>query len=166
MSRTWKHILALPVLFLVAAALLAQPAEAGKAKSPQGGGAKKFVAWPAADLKFEPLAGAPPGPTLAKLWGDPTKGAYGAIQKFPAGFSAPLHTHSADHKIVVISGTWIHGEEGQPEVRLGAGSYLFQPANRKHTTACDAASECVFFIESNRKFDLKLVGEKKAPAKK
>jgi quercetin dioxygenase-like cupin family protein len=166
MSRTWKHILALPVLFLVAAALLAQAAEAGKAKSPQKMGAKGFVVWPAADLKFEPLAGAPPGPTVAKLWGDPTKGAFAAIEKFPAGFSAPLHTHPANNKIVIISGTWIHGEEGKPEVRLGAGSYLFQPANQRHTTACDAASECVFFIESNGKFGIKMVEEKKAPAKK
>lgn len=166
MLRRWRQTLAFPVLFLVAAALLAQGAEGGKAKSPQKGGAKKFVVWPAADLKWEPLAGAPPGPMLATLWGDPTKGAYGAIEKFPAGFSAPLHTHSADHKIVVISGTWIHGEEGKPGVRLGAGSYLFQPANRRHTTACDKASECTFFIESNRKFDIKMVEEKKAPAKK
>lgn len=165
MLRRWKQTLAFPVLFLVAAALLAPRAEAGEAKSPQKGGAKKFVVWPAADLKWEALAGAPPGPMLATLWGDPTKGAYGAIEKFPASFSAPLHTHSADHKIVIISGTWIHGEEGKPDVRLGAGSYLFQPANQKHTTACDAASECVFFIESKGKFDLKMVEEKKAPAK-
>ena len=152
MLRGWRKALAFPVLFLVAAALLAQ-------------GSKKFVVWPAADLKWEPLAGAPPGPMLATLWGDPTKGAYAAVEKFPAGFSAPLHTHSTDHKIVVISGTWIHGEEGKPEVRLPAGSYLFQPSNRRHTSACDKASECIFFIESNRKFDIKMVEEKKAPAK-
>jgi quercetin dioxygenase-like cupin family protein len=66
---------------------------------------------------------------------------------------------------VVISGTWIHGEEGKPEVRLPAGSYLFQPANRRHTTACDSASECVFFIESSGKFGVKMVEEKKTPAK-
>ncbi|HEV8609452.1 MAG TPA: cupin domain-containing protein [Thermoanaerobaculia bacterium] len=164
MLKRWIQTLAFPVLFLVAAALLAPRAEAAEAKSPQKG-AKKFVAWPAADLKWEALAGAPPGPMLATLWGDPTKGAYGAIEKFPAGFSVPLHTHPADHKIVIISGTWIHSEDGQPEVRLGAGSYLFQPANRKHTTACDAASECLFFIESNGKFGVKMVEEKKTPAK-
>ncbi|HEV8232146.1 MAG TPA: cupin domain-containing protein [Thermoanaerobaculia bacterium] len=153
MSSRWIQTLTFPVLFLVAAALPAQK------------GAKKFVVWPAADLKFAPLAGAPPGPVLATLSGDPTKGAYTAIEKFPAGFSAPLHTHSADHKVVVISGTWIHGEPGKPDVRLGPGSYLFQPAGQKHTTACDAASECVFFLQSNRKFDIKIVEEKKAPAK-
>jgi len=160
-----RRTLAFPVLFLVAATLVAQGAEAAKAKSPMKGSAKSFVVWPAADLKFEPLAGAPPGPTLAKLWGDPTKGAYGAIEKFPAGFSAPLHTHPATHKIVIISGTWIHGEPGKADARLGPGSYLFQPANQKHTTACDAASECVFFIESNGKFGIKIV-EEKAPVKK
>ena len=165
MLRKRIQALVFPVLFLVASALLAQGAAAGKAESPHKAVAKKFVAWPAADLKWEPLAGAPPGVMVATLWGDPTKGAYGALQKFPPGFSAGLHTHSADHRIVVISGTWIHGEEGKPDVRLPAGSYLFQPANQKHTTACDKASECVFFVESNRKFDLKMVEEKKAPAK-
>ena len=161
MLKRRRQILAFAVLFLAVAALLPQRAEAADAKA----GRKNFVVWPAADLKWEALAGAPPGPMIATLWGDPTKGAYGAIQKFPAGFSAPLHTHSTDHKLVIISGTWIHGEEGKPDVRVGAGSYLFQPANQKHTTACDAASECVFFLESNGKFDLKMVEEKKAPAR-
>lgn len=160
MLRRRIQNLTFPVLFLVAAAFLVQRAEAA---SPQKG-AKAFVVRPAADMKWEALPGAPPGPMLSTLWGDPTKGAYAAIEKFPAGFSAPLHTHSSDHKIVVISGTWIHGEEGKPDVKVGAGSYLFQPKNQRHSTACDAASECVFFIESNGKFDLKIVGEK-APAK-
>ena len=166
MLRRWRQTLAFPVLFLVAAALLAQAAEAPKAKPQHKMGAKGFVVWPAADLKWEPLAGAPPGVMTAALWGHPTKGAYGAISKFPAGWSAPLHTHPANHKIVIISGTWIHGEEGKPDVRLGPGSYLFQPANRRHTSACDAASECVIFLESNGKFGIKMVEEKKAPAKK
>jgi quercetin dioxygenase-like cupin family protein len=165
MVKRWIQTLAFPVLFLVAAAILPQRAEAGDAKSPMKGSAKSFVVKPAADLKWEALAGAPPGPMLSPLSGDPTKGAYTAIEKFPAGFSAPLHTHPADHKIVVISGTWIHGEPGKPDVRLGAGSYLFQPAGQKHTTACDAASECVFFIQSSGKFGIKMVEEKKAPAK-
>jgi quercetin dioxygenase-like cupin family protein len=81
------------------------------------------------------------------------------------GFSAALHTNSHEERIVTVSGTFIHGPEGKPEVRLPAGSYLLEPANYRHTTACDKASECVFFIESNGKFDIKMVEEKKAPAK-
>ena len=164
MLRRWIHALALPVLFLVAAALLPHRAEAGEAKSPQKGG-KEFVVWPAADLKWEALPDAPPGPMLSVLSGDPKKGAYTAIEKFPAGFSAPLHTHPADHKAVIISGTWIHGEPGKPDVKLGPGSYLFQPAGQKHTTACDAGAECVFFIESSGKFGIEMAEEKKAPAR-
>ena len=60
----------------------------------------------------------------------------------------------------MVSGTLIHGPEGKPEVRLSAGSYLFEPSGYKHTTACDKASECVFFMEGDGKFDL-VMAEKK-----
>jgi quercetin dioxygenase-like cupin family protein len=129
------------------------------------GAAGKAVVWPAGDLKWVDAAGAPPGVKQAYLWGDPTKGAFGALEKFPPGFSAALHTHSADLRIVVLSGTVIHGPEGKPEVRLGAGSYLMLPSTYRHTTACDKSSECVFFLEGNGKFDVKSVDEGKAPAK-
>lgn len=145
MSRTSRKILVFPVLFLAAGVLMAAA----------------FTVWPAGDLKWVALKNAPPGPMLAILSGDPEKGHYTAIEKFPAGFSVPLHTHPATHKVVIISGTWIHGEPGKPDVRLGPGSYLVQPAGMPHTTACDAASECMFFIESSGKFGVKMAGEKK-----
>ena len=165
MVRTWKGILGFSVAALVAAAILAQGAEAGKAKASQKAGGKAPVIWPAADQKWADSPDAPPGVKQVTLWGDSTKGAYGAIQKFPAGLSVPLHTHSHDMRVVVVSGTFIHTPEGKPEVRLGPGSYLLQPANYRHSTACDKASECVFFLESPGKFDVKMV-EEKAPAKK
>ena len=101
----------------------------------------------------------------ADLWGDHTKGAFGAIFKLPAGFAAPLHTHTYAIKVVIVSGTYIQAPEGKPEFRLGPGSYLMQPGgNYRHTTSCDAASECVFLAQSNGKFDLKLVQTVKPPA--
>ena len=151
--------LAFPVLVLVAVLLPQRVDAQSKMKG------KDFVVSPAADLKWAPMLGGPPGVTEARIWGDSTKGAYGAFSKFPAGFSAPLHTHPNDHKVVIISGTWIHGEPGKPDARLGPGSYLFQPAGRKHTSACDAASECVVFIESPGKFGITMVEEMKKPAK-
>jgi len=50
---------------------------------------------------------------------------------------------------------------------MGPGSYVKQPGgNYRHISACDKASECVLFIESAGKFDLKVVDlGKKAPAK-
>ena len=163
MSRRWGQILVLSVLLVVVAAFLT-PAGAGETKSKMKASAKEFVVWPSEGLEWKALPDAPPGPMIAVISGDPGKGAYKGIEKFPAGFSAPLHTHAADHKVVVISGTWIHGEEGKPDVRLGPGSYLFQPAGQKHTTACDSASECVFFIDSSGKMTIKLVEEPKAAA--
>jgi hypothetical protein len=116
---------------------------------------------PPADLKWADLdpAGAP-GVKLAKLWGDPPNGAFGAFFKLPAGFAAPLHTHTHPMKLVIVSGTYIQGPDAVPVFRLGPGSYLMQPGgNYRHTTSCDTAGDCVFFVESNGAFDLHIVAD-------
>jgi hypothetical protein len=110
----------------------------------------------AADLEWSDLdpVGAP-GVKLATLWGDPARGPFGAFFRLPAGFSAPLHTHTHPMKVVIVSGTYIQGPEGAPVFRLSPGSYLMQPGGSyRHTTSCDTASDCVFFVESNGAFDL------------
>ena len=120
---------------------------------------------PGGDLKWTDLdPNGAPGVKVADLWGDHAKGAFGAFFKLPAGFAAPLHTHTHDMKVVFLSGTYIQAPEGKPEVRLGPGSYMMQPGgNYRHTTSCDKASDCLFFVESDGAFDLKPVN---APAKK
>ena len=142
-----KNILAFAVSILVAGAVLAQAAGEAKAKSaPKAGvNAPKFM--PAADMKWVELdpKGAP-GVMIADLWGDHTKGAYGSITKFPAGFAAPLHTHTNGMKIVIISGTFIAGPEGKPEVRLGPAPTSGSPAGTtatrrpvtRHRNACSS----------------------------
>ena len=163
-----RNILAFAGSFVLATAVLAQGSGEAKAKSAPKAGASAPKFMPAGDVKWMDLdpTGAP-GVKIADLWGDHTKGAYGAFIKFPAGFAAPLHTHTNAMKIVIVSGTFIAGPEGNPEVRLGAGSYFWQPGgNYRHTTGCDKASECVFFAESAGEFDLKPVDAGKAPAKK
>jgi quercetin dioxygenase-like cupin family protein len=131
-------------------------------------GASELVTMPSADLKWTDLdpAGAP-GVKVADLWGDQTKGAFGAYFKLPAGFAVPLHTHTHDMKVIFVSGTYIQVPEGKPEFRLGPGSYMMQPGgNYRHATSCDKTSECVFFVESEGAFDLQLVETGKAPATK
>jgi quercetin dioxygenase-like cupin family protein len=143
------------VSFVFASAIPAQGAGAhAKAGTP--------IFKPAADVKWTDLdpTGAP-GVKIADVWGNHATGAYGALLKFPPGFVAPLHTHTNDIKIVVLSGTYMQTPEGKPEVRLGPGSYAFQPGgNYKHISACDKASECELFIQSSGKFDLKPVASK------
>lgn len=148
-----------PVLasFALASTLLAQ--SAATAPSPT---TPTFL--PAADVKWVDLdpKGAP-GVKIADLWGDHTKGAYGAYIKLPAGFLAPLHTHTYAMKVIFLSGTYLQTPEGKSQVRLGPGSYMLQPGdNYRHVTGCDKSADCVFFVESDGPFDLKPVN---APAK-
>ena len=153
MSKLGTGLLRSAVVLLFAATALGQAAGAAKAPVKHAGGAKPVI-WPAADMKWVDAPNSPPGVQQVVLWGDPAKGRFGALTKLPAGFAAPLHWHSANLRMVVVSGTIIHGPEGKPEVTLTAGSYLVDPSGYKHTTACDKASECVFFMEGDGKFDL------------
>jgi anti-sigma factor ChrR (cupin superfamily) len=165
-----RTVMAFAMTFALAAAVLAQGPGEAKAKSPSKGAASRLVVVPAADRKWSDLdpKGAP-GVKVADLWGDHAKGAFGAFFKLPAGFVAPLHTHTHAMKVVIVSGTYIQAPEGKPEFRLGPGSYFQQPGgNYRHVTTCDKASDCVFLVESGGKFDLKVVETTKAaqPAKK
>ena len=162
-----RHILGFAVAFGVAGAVWAQGSGEAKAKGAAKSAASRLVVMPAADLKWTDLdpTGAP-GVKVADLWGNHGKGAFGAFFKLPAGFAVPLHTHSHDMKVVIVSGTYIQAPEGKPEFRIGPGSYFMQPGrNYRHTTSCDAAADCVFFVESGGAFDLKVVDTGKAPAK-
>ena len=159
-----RNILAVSITLFLAA----QASGAAQVNKTSKAGPGQPVFMPAGDLNWTDLdpKGAP-GVKVADLWGDHTKGAFGAFLKLPAGFAAPLHTHTPAMKVVFLSGTYIQAPEGKAEVRLGPGSYMMQPGgNYRHTTACDKASECVFFVESNGAFDLKPVETGKAPAKK
>ena len=163
-----RGVLALAAVLLMAVAVLAQEKGEAKKAAPKKAAAGGPVFMPAADLKWTDLdpTGAP-GVKIADVWGDHAKGGYGAFFKFPAGFSAPLHTHTHAIKIVVISGTFLQTPEGKSEVRLRPGSYENQPGDGyKHTTGCDKASECLFFPESMGKFDLIPAEAGKAPEKK
>ena len=164
-----RNVLAFLIsLILAAPALAQQPSrEATANKAPKTGpGQPVFI--PASDLEWTDLdPNGAPGVKVADLWGDHAKGAFGAFFKLPAGFVVPLHTHTHAMKVVFVSGTYIQAPEGKGEVRLGPGSYMMQPGgNYRHTTSCDKASECLFFVESNGKFDLKPVEAGKASAKR
>lgn len=158
-----RYVLTLVIAFTLPAATLAQ----GSAKTTAPKAAEnRLIVMPAGDLKWTDLDPSAPGVKVADLWGDHTKGAFGALFKLPAGFAAPLHTHTHDMKVVIVSGTYIQAPEGKPEFRLGPGSYFRQPGgNYRHTTTCDKASDCVFLVESNGPFDLKAVTVRKDTAK-
>ena len=161
-----ETVVMLVMALAVPAAARAQGTANAAAKSVAKPAESRLVVMPAADMKWTDLdpTGAP-GVKVADLWGNHATGAFGALFKLPAGFAAPLHTHTYDMKVVIVSGTYIQAPDGKPEFRLGPGSYFMQPGgNYRHTTTCDTASDCVFFVESRGKFDLKVVDAGKPAA--
>jgi anti-sigma factor ChrR (cupin superfamily) len=160
--------MALPILLILSASVLAQSSGQVAVKTVSKAGPGQPIFMPAGELKWTDLdpKGAP-GVKIADLWGNHAKGAFGAYLKLPAGFAVPLHTHTHAMKVVFLSGTYIQAPEGKAEVRLGPGSYMMQPGgNYRHTTSCDKASDCLFFVESNGAFDLKVVAAATTPPKK
>jgi anti-sigma factor ChrR (cupin superfamily) len=161
-----RNVLALSISLVLVSSVLVQPSGGARATQAATAGPAQPVFLPAGDVKWADLdpTGAP-GVKIADLWGDHAKGAYGAFLKLPAGFAVPLHTHTHAMKVVFLSGTYVQAPEGKAEVRLGPGGYMLQPGGTyRHVTSCDKASDCVFFVESDGPFDLKVVDTAKPPA--
>jgi quercetin dioxygenase-like cupin family protein len=98
------------------------------------------------------------GATQAILWGDPTKGAFGALKKIPAGTILPWHYHTNATREVIVTGTVILEVEGQQPKELAPQAYSMLPGGAKHTATCKAGGpDCVYFETSTGMYDLKEV---------
>ena len=96
----------------------------------------------------------PDGPQMAVLRGNPQNGPSDMLLKMKRG-AGPLHTHSADYHLTVISGEMKHWDATISEAeapRLGPGSYWFQPGNKAHADSC-LSDECLMFIHWTGKRD-------------
>lgn len=94
-----------------------------------------------------------PGAKRTLLWGDPATGAFGAINRLPAGAVLPLHWHGADRRTVVVAGT-IAFTSGGSTKDLPAGSYALIPAKTLHAATCKAGADCTYVEESTGKEDM------------
>jgi hypothetical protein len=137
-----RNVVTLVVTFALPVAVLAQAPGGTVTKRAAASAQSRLLVMPASDLKWTDLDPGAPGVKVADLWGN------------------------HDMKVVIISGTYVQAPEGKPEFRLAAGSYFMQPGGSyRHTTTCDKASDCVFFVESVGPFDLKPVDAGTAPTK-
>ena len=118
---------------------------------------KGATVWPAGNIKWEEMKGGPPGVKVANLWGDIAKGAYGTLVMFPPGEKHPLRSHTADVKVIVISGTFTYTPDGGSTQLLGPGSYLMVPGGLKHMSGTSDDGPCEIFQESSGKFDMHMV---------
>ena len=107
---------------------------------------------PQADLKWADVPGFK-GVKLAPAEGDPGKGASHFYLKFVGGFTAPLHHHSADHYVTVVSGTLVLGVDGK-DIKLPPGSFFAFTNAKPHTTSCLTGSDCVLAMDVRDKWDV------------
>ena len=130
-------------------------AHADKAKKATGA-----ILVPAADVKWTDVPNMA-GLQMFAVEGDPSKGPSHFFVKFVAGFAAPLHHHTANHYVTVVSGTLVLTVDGK-EQKLPAGSFFSFSDKTKHATSCAAGAECVLSIDARGKWDVVMEGDKTA----
>lgn len=155
MKRLGPIVAALLVLLAVASAVAEEKARA----SARGSG--KSVLMSAEERKWIAPSRSLPGTEMAVLWGDPARDAHGAMHRFRAGSVAPLHHHTSDQRMVVVSGTLFVTPEGEPERKLGAGSFFAFSGRKSHAIRCDSSSECVLYAEAAGAWDVVMPGSPK-----
>jgi quercetin dioxygenase-like cupin family protein len=130
------------------------------AQAPKKGGSAVLMA--AGDLKWNKDENRQ-GVQTVVLQGDPAKGAHHALLKLAGGFTVPLHHHSADHYVTVLSGTMVFTVDGK-DYKLPAGSYFSFIGKKQHVTKCETGADCVLAIDARGKWDV--VPEESKPAAK
>ena len=95
------------------------------------------------------------GTYFAAVSGDPKVGPYTQLRKVPAGTDNPLHAHSSEITMVIITGVLYTGSDAASARDFGPGSVVMLPANWVHVSGCRAGSDCVFYQDGKGKFDYK-----------
>src|SRR5829696_8266870 len=90
--------------------------------------AGKSVVLSKADLKWKPMGN---GIEAASVSGDMEKGPSRFFLKYPVGLVTPMHHHTANHHVTVVSGS-ITLTVGGKDHRLGAGSYFMLSDRAPH----------------------------------
>lgn len=138
-----------PAIFAMTLALAAFASPSGASSGKKAGSA---VLSPSGNLTWTDVPDFP-GVKMAVLEGDPGKGACHFLIKLQDGFAAPLHHHSADHYVTVVSGTLSLTVEGV-ETKLPAGSFFQFKGMKKHVTKCEPGADCVLSIDARGKWDV------------
>jgi quercetin dioxygenase-like cupin family protein len=108
-----------------------------------------------AEMKFEGVPNIPACAQSALQSGDPSKGASVMYIKLSPGCTVPLHWHTPNEQILMVSGTGkVAPHPGKPQT-LQRGAYAFMPSKHHHAFTCAAA--CTFYLTSDGAFDIHYV---------
>ncbi|HEY8995042.1 MAG TPA: cupin domain-containing protein [Lacunisphaera sp.] len=111
----------------------------------------KSVVLTSADLKWTAMGNS--GVAAAPVSGDMSKGPCRFFLKYPVGLVTPMHHHSADHHVTLISGSITLTVAGK-EHRLGPGAYFMLADRAEHVAKVEGKEDAVFFIEAEGPWDV------------
>lgn len=114
----------------------------------------KSVVIAKADLKWKTLNDA--GVAAAVVSGDMEKGPSRFFLKYPAGLVTPLHSHTPDHHVVMVSGSVILSVGGK-DYHVGPGDYFMLADKAPHTAKVEGSEAAVMFIEAAGPWDVVMV---------
>jgi quercetin dioxygenase-like cupin family protein len=108
-----------------------------------------------AEMKFQAPQNTPACVQSAVLSGDPSKEASVMFLKLSPSCTVPLHWHTANEQIMMVSGTAKAAPHpGKPQT-LKPGAYAFMPSKHHHAFSCNMA--CTLYLTSDGAFDIHYV---------
>jgi mannose-6-phosphate isomerase-like protein (cupin superfamily) len=110
----------------------------------------QLIVWPSQSIKWMDISGTTT--KQAVLWGDPARGAYGALKRVPGGTVLPLHTHKHESRLLIVKGTVEFEVEGK-RTSLPPGSFAMVPAGLPHAAVCQGSVACEYFEQMSGAFD-------------
>ena len=120
-----------------------------------------------AGIKWEKADGMPDGVWVSHLTGDSNAAPFVDMLKFSRGTRIPLHWHTANHIVTVLSGTMVIGKEGKPEEGMGmeipAGGYARITAKTPHWTF--AKEDSIVVVSGDKEHDLHWMEKDKSDKK-
>ena len=110
-----------------------------------------------AETQFSAFPGLPSCTPGAVKSGDPAKGPSIILAKADTGCTVPWHWHSANEHLMMVKGVArLDMKSGKP-ITLRAGGYAMLPGKHVHQFVC--TSLCVFYVHSDRAFDIHYVND-------
>jgi mannose-6-phosphate isomerase-like protein (cupin superfamily) len=114
-------------------------------------GAGNSVVVPKSALNWKVLNNA--GVAAAPVSGDMQKGPSRFFLKYPVGLVTPMHHHTADHYVTLVSGTVTLTVNGKAH-KLGPGSYFALTGKAPHMAKVEGNEAAVFFIQADGPWDV------------
>jgi quercetin dioxygenase-like cupin family protein len=109
----------------------------------------------ATQVKLAPVPNAPACVTAAPEHGDPSKGASTMLVKFTSGCTVPMHWHTPNEEVMMVSGSAKLQMQDGATSTLDKGGFARLPAKHPHQFTCITA--CTTFLVSDGVFDVHYV---------